>query len=93
MRLAPALATALVVTGAVPAVAQSRPSPNGPSLRASLRADLSRYLSTRRVAEHISAVSLAVAVRGRSRDINLAVGRTRYRGGRPISLNKPVGGG
>jgi len=87
VRLALALATVLVVIGAVPGVAQSRQSPNGSSLRASLRADLSRYLSTRRVAEHISAVSLAVAFRGRRPGINLAVGRTRYRGGRPISLN------
>jgi D-alanyl-D-alanine carboxypeptidase len=87
MRLALALATALVVMGAVPGVAQPRQSPNVSSLRASLRADLSRYLSNRRVAEHISAVSLAVAFRGRRPGINLAVGSTSYRGGRPISLN------
>jgi D-alanyl-D-alanine carboxypeptidase len=93
MRLALALATALVVSGALPGVARPRQGPNGSSLRASLRADLSRYLSTRRVAEHISAVSLAVAFRGRRPGINLAVGRTRYRGGRPISLNSlwPIG--
>ena len=93
MRLAMVLAIALVVIGAVPGVARPRQSPAGASLRASLRGDLSRYLSTRRVAEHISAVSLAVAFRGRRPGINLAVGRTRYRGGRPISLNSlwPIG--
>ena len=87
------LAIALAVIGAVPGVARPRRSPAGASLRASLRGDLSRYLSTRRVAEHISAVSLAVAFRGRRPGINLAVGRTRYRGGRPISLNSlwPIG--
>jgi D-alanyl-D-alanine carboxypeptidase len=35
----------------------------------------------------VSAVSLAVAFRGRRPGINLAVGSTRYRGGRPISLS------
>ena len=85
--LALALATALLVIGAVPAVAQPDRTSQGSSLRGSLRAELDRYLSTRRVAEHISSVSLAVAFRGQRRSINLAVGRTRYRGGRPISLN------
>ncbi len=90
MRRALALATALVVIGAVPVGAQPQQpqqSLNGRSLRVSLRAELARYLSTRRVAEHISAVSLAVSFRGQTPSINLAVGSTRYQGGRPISLN------
>ena len=87
MRLALALATALVITGAIAGVAQPRQRPSSSSLRASLRAELHRYLNTRRVAEHISAASLAVTFRGRRPSINLAVGSTRYRGGRPISLN------
>jgi D-alanyl-D-alanine carboxypeptidase len=91
LRVALALAAALVVIGAVPGVAQpdvAQPdrSPAASSLRSSLRAELDRYLSTRRVAEHVSAVSMAVAFRGRRPSINLAVGSTRYRGGRAISL-------
>src|SRR2546421_435890 len=87
MRLVLALTTVFVVIGAVASVAQPGQMPNGSSLRAALRADLHRYLSTRRVAEHMSAVSLAVSFRGRRPGINLAVGSTRYRRGRPISLN------
>ncbi len=81
------LATALVVMGAVPGVAPSRETSKGFSLRVSLRNELDGYLSTRRVAEHISAVSLAVSSPGRRLSINLAVGSTRYRGGHPISPN------
>jgi D-alanyl-D-alanine carboxypeptidase len=80
------LATALAVLGAASGVAEPRNSPDASSLRAPLKADLHRYLSARRVAEHISAVSLAVAFRGRGPSINLAAGSTRYRAGRPISL-------
>ena len=81
------LATALVVMGAVPGVAPSRETSKGFSLRVSLRNELDGYLSTRRVAEHISAVSLAVSSPGWRLSINLAVGSTRYRGGHPISPN------
>ena len=35
--------------------------------------------------EHISGVSLAVTFRGKRPGINMAVGRTRYAGGRPLS--------
>lgn len=87
MGLALALTTALVVTGAIAGVARPRQRPSSPALRASLRAELHRYLSTRRAAEHMSAVSMAVAFRGRRPSINLAVGSTRYADGRPISLN------
>jgi D-alanyl-D-alanine carboxypeptidase len=55
------------------------------ALRPSLRADLNRYLSARRVPEHISAVGLTVTFRGSRPGVNIAVGSTRYVGGRPIS--------
>jgi D-alanyl-D-alanine carboxypeptidase len=87
MRRALALAAALVVIGVVPGVAQPRQGLTGTSLRASLRAELARYLSARRVAEHVSAVSLAVSFPGRRASINLAVGNTLFRGGRAISPN------
>jgi D-alanyl-D-alanine carboxypeptidase len=92
LRVALALATALVVIGAGPAAAlgdvvKHDRSSEGSALRGSLRAELSRYLSTRGVAEHVSAVSLAAAFRGQRSSINLAVGNTRYGGGRPISLH------
>jgi D-alanyl-D-alanine carboxypeptidase len=86
-RSALGVAGVLLMIGAVPGVAQARPSADTSAVRASLRTELNRYLNTRRTAEHISAVSLAVAFRGRRPSINLAVGSTRYRGGRPISLN------
>src|SRR5947209_8788440 len=86
-RSALAVAGVLLVIGAVQGVAQARQSADTSAVRASLRAELNRYLETRRVPEHISAVSLAVSFPGRRPSINLAVGSTRYRGGRPISLN------
>jgi D-alanyl-D-alanine carboxypeptidase len=55
------------------------------AVRTSLRSDLENYLNAYRSAEHISAVSLAVTVRGRRSGINLAVGSTRYGGGPTIS--------
>src|SRR5437763_743274 len=87
MRRVLPLAAALVVAGALPSVAQPRQTRNGSALRVSLKAELHRYLNARRVAEHISALSLAVSFPGRRPSINLAVGSTRYQGGRPISLN------
>ena len=87
MRRALPLAIALVVAGALPSVAQPRQTPNGSALRVSLKAGLQRYLNARRVPEHVSALSLAVSFRGRRPNIDLAVGSTRHRGGRPISLN------
>jgi D-alanyl-D-alanine carboxypeptidase len=84
-RLVLALAAALVVVVAASGVARPLQRPDASSLRGSLRADLYRYLATRGVAEHFSAVSLAVGVRGRGPSINLAAGSTRYGGGRPVS--------
>jgi D-alanyl-D-alanine carboxypeptidase len=53
-------------------------------LRASLRAELEAYLERRRTPEHISAVSLQATIPG-CRPIDVAVGSTRFDGGRPIS--------
>jgi D-alanyl-D-alanine carboxypeptidase len=50
-----------------------------------LRAELNNYLNTRRVPEHISAVSLRVTYPGTKPTIALAVGRTRYGGGPALS--------
>ncbi|HEY1618196.1 MAG TPA: serine hydrolase domain-containing protein [Streptosporangiaceae bacterium] len=55
------------------------------ALRATLRGDLRRYLTVRRTAEHISAVSLRVTFSGSRPVIALAAGTTRYRGGPPVS--------
>jgi D-alanyl-D-alanine carboxypeptidase len=63
---------------AAPARASSAP------LRAALHRDLSRYLTARRTAEHISAVSLRVTFPGRRPTISLATGTTRYHGGPPV---------
>jgi hypothetical protein len=56
---------------------------SGAGLRTPLRGDLSRYLSARRTAEHISAVSLRVTFPGTRPAIALATGTTRYTGGPP----------
>ena len=57
------------------------------ALRAELRHDISHYLTTRRKAEHISAVSLRVTFRGATPAINLATGTTRYDSGPPVSTS------
>ena len=61
------------------------PRASGAALLASLRGDLSRYLATRRQAEHISAVALRVTFRGNQPAINVAAGTIRYGGGGPVS--------
>src|SRR5437764_5232391 len=48
-------------------------------------AALNKYLNTRRVPEHISAVSLRVTYPGTKPPIALAVGTTRYDGGPRLS--------
>jgi D-alanyl-D-alanine carboxypeptidase len=55
------------------------------ALLAWLRSDLSRYLATRRQAEHISAVALTVTFAGNQPAITMAAGTTRYGGGGPVS--------
>jgi D-alanyl-D-alanine carboxypeptidase len=57
------------------------------ALRTSLRRDLSRYLTARRKAEHISAVSLRVTFPGSRPAIALAAGTTRYHGGPPVKAS------
>lgn len=81
---------ALMVTGVMPSMAEAAtgaaPATGAATaVRASLRSELNSYLNAYRVAEHISAVSLAVTFRGRRPGINLAVGSTRYGGGPAIS--------
>src|SRR5919201_4818488 len=71
------------------ALDQTLASRNVPAARAgltnSLRAELNNYLNTRRVPEHISAVSLRVTYPGTQPPIALAVGTTRYGGGPQLS--------
>src|SRR5919202_6441124 len=71
------------------ALDQTLASRNVPDARAglknSLRAELNKYLNTRRVPEHISAVSLRVTYPGTKPPIALAVGTTRYGGGPRLS--------
>ncbi len=86
---AAAAACALLGAGALlPASAASassaQPRQAGATLLAALRRDLSDYLTGRRTAEHISAVSLRVTFRGGRPAISLADGTTRYDGGPPV---------
>jgi D-alanyl-D-alanine carboxypeptidase len=69
---------------AVPSPAGAPATDEARGLRASLRAALEAYLERRRTPEHISAVSLRVAFPGR-RHLDVAVGSTRFDGGRAIS--------
>ena len=62
----------------------SQPGQSSAALGAALRGDLSRYLTDRRTAEHISAVSLRVTFAGSRPPISLATGTTRYDGGPPV---------
>ena len=81
---APLSAGALLSASAASAAA-APPGQAGPTLRAALRRDLSDYLTARRTAEHISAVSLRVTFAGRRPAISLADGTTRYDGGPPVT--------
>ena len=90
-KLAAAAATcALLATAGMalagPASASAGPArQSGAALRAALRGDLRRYLTARRTAEHISAVSLRVTFPGSRPAIALAAGTVRYNGGPPVS--------
>jgi D-alanyl-D-alanine carboxypeptidase len=71
-----------------PASASARtPGDHGAAVQAALRHDLSHHLTTRRTAEHISAVSLRVTFPGSKPSIDLAAGTTRYGGGPPVSTS------
>ena len=63
----------------------AQPRQAGTTLQAALRRDLSDYVTTRRAAEHISAVSLRITFPGTRPAISLADGTTRYDGGPPVS--------
>jgi D-alanyl-D-alanine carboxypeptidase len=81
-----ALLAAAGMASAGPASASASPArQSGAALRAALRGDLHRYLTARRTAEHISAVSLRVTFAGSRPVIALATGTTRYGGGPPVS--------
>ena len=75
---------ALASAGAASASATPRRQSAAP-LHTALRHDLSRYLTARRTAEHISAVSLRVTFPDSRPPISLAAGTTRYHGGPPVS--------
>jgi D-alanyl-D-alanine carboxypeptidase len=55
------------------------------SLRADLKADLQHYLADRRTIEHISALSLSVALPNQPANINLTVGTAQFDGGAPLT--------
>jgi D-alanyl-D-alanine carboxypeptidase len=55
------------------------------SLRADLKADLQHYLADRRTIEHISALSLSVALPNQLANINLTVGTAQFDGGAPVT--------
>jgi D-alanyl-D-alanine carboxypeptidase len=79
------LVTAVMPSTTEPAAAGTPSTSAAASVRVSLRRELNHYLNAYRVAEHISAVSLAVTFRGGRPGINLAVGNTRYDGGPAVS--------
>src|SRR5579862_3759671 len=81
MRRFSALAFFLVALAAAGAVAE----PVDDGLRAALRADLEKYLASRRTIEHISALSLSVKLPGHAANINVTAGTTRYDGGAAVT--------
>jgi D-alanyl-D-alanine carboxypeptidase len=62
----------------------SRTRQDTAALHAALSGDLNHYLSDRRTAEHISAVSLRVTFPGSRPPVGVATGTTRYDGGPPV---------
>jgi hypothetical protein len=75
-----ALLGGAALLSAIAATASSgTPGPGSTALQAALRHDLRHYLTTRRKAGHISAVSLRVTFPGAEPAINLAVGTTLQR--------------
>jgi D-alanyl-D-alanine carboxypeptidase len=79
------LAVAALTACTSGSAAGAPPRASSAVLLASLRSDLSRYLATRRQAEHISAVALTVTFRGNQPAITMAAGTSRYGGGGPVS--------
>jgi D-alanyl-D-alanine carboxypeptidase len=88
-KLAAAAATfALLAAGTLSfsatSASASPPGQSSAALGVALGGDLNRYLTGRRTAEHISAVSLRVTFAGSRPPISLATGTTRYGGGPPV---------
>ncbi len=92
-KLAAAAATGALLTTAALASAGAASASAAPgrhsavTLDTALRRDLSRYLTARRTAEHISADSLRVTFPGSRPAIGLAAGTTRYHGGPPVKAS------
>jgi D-alanyl-D-alanine carboxypeptidase len=87
------LSGAALLSASAASASAVAPRDNSTSLHRALHRDLTHYLSTRRKAEHISAVSLRVTFPGAKHSINLAVGTTRYSGGPPVPTSAlwPIG--
>jgi len=81
------LTTAAMASAGAASASAALPRTSSAALRAALHRDLSRYLTARRTAEHISAVSLRVTFPGSRPAISLATGTTRYDGGPPVSAS------
>jgi D-alanyl-D-alanine carboxypeptidase len=79
------LTTAGIASASAASAAAAPPRTSSAALRAALHRDLTRYLTARRTAEHISADSLRVTFPGSRPAISLAAGTTRYHGGPPVS--------
>ena len=58
---------------------------NDAALQGALQADLTKYLAARAKAEHISALSLSINLKGASENINLAAGTTQWGGSTPVT--------
>jgi D-alanyl-D-alanine carboxypeptidase len=100
IRTVAALAICAVLGGtgllSTTAASASPPRPTREStsaLQGALQRDLNSYLTSRRKAEHISAVSLRVTFPGSEPAIDLADGTTRYDGGPavPVGALWPIG--
>ena len=83
------LTTAGIASAGAASASASPPRTSNAALRAALHRDLSRYLTARRTAEHISADSLRVTFPGSKPAISLATGTSRYHGGPPVSARAP----
>jgi D-alanyl-D-alanine carboxypeptidase len=81
------LTTAGIASASAASASAAPPGTSSAALRAALHRDLTRYLTARRTAEHISAVSLRVTFPGSRPPISLATGTTRYHGGPPVSAS------
>lgn len=76
----------LLLLSAILASAPASAAGSDAALRAALQQDLNQYLIARAKAEHISAISLSVSLRGRPENLNLTAGTTQYGGtGTPVT--------